>query len=81
MKKNAISPAQIFDREALKKIRGGTDGYYDSPDEPTDDGGGGGSDFGGGYRCCWTGTVNCSKCVEKAKSNWLCVSGATLSAC
>jgi hypothetical protein len=31
-----------------------------------------------GWKCCWTGTSNCSSCVVGGTS---CVTGATLTAC
>jgi natural product precursor len=34
--------------------------------------------YGGSYKCCWTGTTNCSVCVSGGSS---CVSGATLTPC
>ena len=33
---------------------------------------------GNEYKCCWTGTTNCSTCVVNGSS---CVAGATLTAC
>jgi hypothetical protein len=38
-----------------------------------------GSGSGGGYKCCWTGTTNCSVCVSGGIPT--CVKGATATAC
>ena len=34
---------------------------------------------GGGYKCCWTGTTNCSECVPGARPE--CVAGAEAKSC
>jgi len=42
-----------------------------------------GGDYGGygsKYKCCWSGTSNCSECVT-CTSSCTCVSGATLTSC
>lgn len=63
-------------QDEMKKIMGG-----DEPDPPPPP-----SqsfypeDRTGCYRCCWTGSQNCSTC-ELSYSTAACVSGATLTAC
>jgi len=36
-------------------------------------------ELGGGYKCCWTGTTNCSICVPAAYPS--CVTGTTAVSC
>ena len=54
-------------REEMKNVKGGN--------APA----GGGDDYGC-YKCCWTGTTNCSTC-EKSYSTAKCSAGATLTSC
>lgn len=61
---------QMLTKDQQKKIFGG----YDAPADPS---GGTGS---GQYKCCWTGTTNCSVCVA-CTASCTCVAGATLTAC
>jgi hypothetical protein len=70
---------QMLTNEQMKRVVGGYGGAGGAPTEPTGSDNGGGS--GTGYKCCWSGTSTCSDCVTRAKSNWTCVPGATLTAC
>lgn len=71
---------QMLSRDQMKRVVGGYGSTGDTPGEPTGSGDGA-EGSGSGYKCCWTGGGSCSACVARAKSNWLCVSGAALTAC
>lgn len=71
-----LNVGEALSRDQLKSIIGG-EGYggSGSPSNPS------GSNSGSKkYKCCWTGTSNCSECVT-CTSDCTCVSGATLTAC
>ena len=66
---------ESLSKDQMKRISGG---YGDAPGKPT---GEGESTSGNGYKCCWENTENCSECEKRARSNWVCVTGAELVAC
>lgn len=63
-----LKGAQELTTSEQKNIKGGKAFLIDS----------GSGEGGKSYKCCWTGTNNCSSCVVDGAS---CVSGATLTAC
>ena len=73
LKLNLENVGEILTRDQLKKILGGSEGGA-APDSPS-----GGSSTAT-YKCCWTGTSNCSTCVS-CNSNCTCVPGASLEQC
>lgn len=75
---------ETLSKEQMKMFMGGDSGPGDPTSSSASGGDGGGSSpisGGGGYKCCWTGTSNCSRCVGEATSAWYCVRDATLTAC
>jgi natural product precursor len=57
-----------LDKSEMKMIVGGSDEIQSIVGD------------GSKYKCCWTGTNNCSVC-ETHSSKATCVNGATLTAC
>ncbi|MDP1841955.1 MAG: hypothetical protein Q8K64_00950 [Sediminibacterium sp.] len=66
MKQKFENLGSILSRDAQKKLVGG--------ENPFDVGGDG---FDNGWKCCWTGTSNCSECAAYGS----CVTGATQTKC
>lgn len=69
---------EVLTREQLKLVIGG-DGYGyggGAPQEPQ----GGGVGHKNFYKCCWSGTNQCSPCVP-CEAQCLCMSGSTISYC
>lgn len=74
MEKRVNIGGKLLNRNDLRKIKGG--GATEPPDSPS----GGGTGAAGTWKCCWTNTEICSRCVP-CSNTCVCVTGASLVFC
>lgn len=80
MKKQHLLKGMILTREDLRMIKGGNGKSKLAPPPVPMYSGAISTNAGACRMCCWTGGINCSKCVV-ASSAALCVTGASLVDC